>query len=72
MCEMCAMADGRSGGSSAPVQAQPEASGGMVAVPVTQNEDGTVTITLSREEFASIQLQLMLASAVMSGGPLDQ
>lgn len=69
MCRMCAMVDGRSGGSSEAAQPQMEASGGIVAIPVVEDADGNLTVTLSPEQFADLQVQLSLGAAVAGGGP---
>jgi hypothetical protein len=65
MCDLCRMLDGSSGGSTEPQE--PQSEGEFVAIPVTENEDGTVTLTLTPEAFAGLQVQLALGGAVMGG-----
>ncbi|GAA2348683.1 hypothetical protein [Streptomyces violaceusniger] len=71
MCELCEILDGRSGGSAAPMQppeAGPTASPQIVGIPVTENDDGTITLTLTQEQIPSMQLQLAVGAMVLSRG----
>ncbi|MDT0318515.1 MULTISPECIES: hypothetical protein [unclassified Streptomyces] len=63
--------DGSSGGSSSPEEPGAAVPPGMAIVEATENPDGTLTVTVSPEEFEAIRIQLAIAATVMGamGGP---
>ncbi|MBL1069009.1 hypothetical protein [Streptomyces sp. 7-21] len=59
MCEAVVHGCGAKGSEAASAE--------LIEIPVTKNDDGTLSLTMTEEQYASVAFQLAVGAAVMGG-----